>query len=617
MHPQLKRLSNNKLMPNQHTTTKVRTDIKLAVGITVGMIAAFLVGMGFVGVMNTLSQDQQNQSDGLLCFDIISSFNDQNVESTFKQLESNSCKKYTSKITGVFNVMDIDDFNTMGNEEKYYLITENGSDYQLNFINLNFNQFFANKPIYVSVDGYLTGNNLIVDFEGKDNDNTNFNIDATGGVSYMDPILGDQKTAVLLLDYTHIQMPEFTIADAQIIFNDVSDYYTENSLEKMDFTGVIDPAANADINGRYLLPLTSCGTSNWGQILNEAMLAADNDYDFTQYDRIIFMSPPGCGAFSPHRGPRDYNTPDGPANFTIVMDDNYDNQLKSASTISHELGHNFGLSHASSFPCNIHTTPLQACFIQEYQDDLDIMGQGLLRHNNAKYKELLGWLSDWDVITGIGNTVTINATPGSIYTFELEPIETNTEGIKVIKVPRAGINYNYQDYLYIEYREDIGYDSDDINQMNYNLPNAYNGALLHIDYGTDIISSRSLIFDPNGIPTGYWTTPAVLEGESFIDPETQVKISVLNVTRDLVSPENSKITVEISFPPDCIDGTPSGQCQQNGTYYCDNGILVQDCRICGSCTGDMTCDFSSGSCFCNVDCNKFPEKLCCPKLQTD
>ncbi len=571
--------------------TKLALDtLNLKVFVITGILGAFFVGMGFVVALFGLQDSISNLSMTPLviedpCDSIITSFNGTNAENIFNQLENSICRKVIKEKIGILNVMDIDDFDNMVSEERYYLVSADTTQYQIYFVNLNGSQFSTNQQINITLKGYLIGDNLLVDFDGDLNDNTNFQIDESRGALDMDPIFGEQTTAVLLLDFEHLQQPDFSVDDAVIYMDTVQDFYVENSYQKIEFTGVIDADVPADINGRYSIPMSSCEATDYLTMIYETMDVADDDFDFTQYSRIILIVPHGCQSHSPHRGPRDYTTPDGEGSFTIAISDRYGiNQ--GADTISHELGHNFGNPHASGLECNVLTTPVPECSIEEYGDAMDIMGWGF-RHNNTKYKEWFGWLDEWDESAGVGNIITISEAGEYIYT--LEPIETISNGLKAIKIQDAG-----EDYMYIEYREAIGFDE------QTSSPQVFNGALMHYNlFITSSHNNRSGLFDPDGVFASLTRTPSLEEGNSFVDPETKINITTLSVDRDEANPEDSRITVQINIPIKCSDGTIEGECNMENMYCDDDGELIEHCTLCGCTDANCVLDNNDGSYYCS------------------
>ncbi len=117
---------------------------------------------------------------------------------------------------------------------------------------------------------------------------------------------------------------------------------------------------------------------------------------------------------------------------------------------AHEGGHNLGLNHASSldFAPLVLGPPGVDGVHQEYGDRFSVMGGGeggsLLGHYSAPHKSKLGWLDP----SSIPNVETDSSSV-------IKPLE-NATGPRSLRIRRGpGID----DWLWIEYRQPIGYDS--------------------------------------------------------------------------------------------------------------------------------------------------------------
>lgn len=253
--------------------------------------------------------------------------------------------------------------------------------------------------------------------------------------------LGPQSTLVIVAGIND-KMPIVSVSDAKkrVFGNETftaNDFYMKNSLRKVSLTG--------KVVGPYTLPASACSTY---QIMVEAIKAADHESYFPNYSMIVIFVPPtsctNAGGYG-SVGKWTINTQDGPVNAGISW--NFYNNFK---IVAHELGHNFGTSHANSMEC------LKNCSSIEYGDIMDIMGRGI-GHMNAPHKEEAGWLSENTIITTEGE-------------YLIRPLEIPQppEAIQQIKLPLKDIpsfyrpwwfHINYSVYYSLEFRQPIDYDS--------------------------------------------------------------------------------------------------------------------------------------------------------------
>jgi MG2 domain-containing protein/alpha-galactosidase-like protein/gametolysin peptidase M11 len=185
--------------------------------------------------------------------------------------------------------------------------------------------------------------------------------------------------------------------------------------------------------------------------------------------------------------------------------------------VSHELGHNLGLSHSHALDCGSAVIG-SSCTAIEYGDELDIMGDGP-SHFNAYQKERLGWLN-----YGTSPPITTVQANG---TYALDPYETtgtNPKALKILKStdPTTGA----QTYYYVEYRQALG-----VNGVSYYYPNAsnvLNGVLVHTGTSADANSSELLdLHPPETFP---WVQPGLDVGETFFDPAAGVGLAIESAT---------------------------------------------------------------------------------------
>lgn len=185
--------------------------------------------------------------------------------------------------------------------------------------------------------------------------------------------------------------------------------------------------------------------------------------------------------------------------------------------VAHEIGHNYGLLHANQWLTNDHQSVIGAGQDKEYFDCYDIMaatahcgidpGAHFLdanSHFNARYKQLLNWLTDADVQTVTEQTQTIDHK----YTLYQQDLKASS-GVRLLKIPiNSAKNY------WVEFRQ-----SRTDNQY------AMNGALIRWDY-PDENSRQTQLLDM--IPATLTVDDAPLTvGKEFYDSDNGIIIRVL------------------------------------------------------------------------------------------
>ena len=313
---------------------------------------------------------------------------------------------------------------------------------------------------------------------------------------------GVQKTVVLMAtitsNYDESKDDYYKELTRSIVFGKMKDFYRENSYGKLsDITGDIFPQT-----GRYKT-VGDCSIPLF-EIAPALIEAADPVVDFNQYDHLIIVLAPEsrCGAWGTI-GKATILTDVGEFNMSISL-------IPGAGidSVFHEFGHGLGLAHANSFFCTKKViSPYDACSFKEYGDFLSIMGSRRFAHHTAPHKERLGWLDD-------SNTQTI--IQDGAYT--VQPTATSQEGIKALKVPRGS------DYLYIEYRQPIGFDT----VLAPTNPSELKGAILHLGQPG---RTDSLLLD--GTPL----SPNIILGigDSFADYLTGTTITTSQASEEVLT----------------------------------------------------------------------------------
>lgn len=331
---------------------------------------------------------------------------------------------------------------------------------------------------------------------------------------------GEQRTAVILVNFQDLAtQPISKDAAHALVFGKVSDFYWEASYQKTFFSG--------DTFGWFTVPVSS-GVCDIQLVAREADKAATAaGANLSAYDRIIYLAPnnvcTGTG----------YNSGTARPTRTWIFSNAPD-----AGAVSHEVGHNFGLSHSQSLDCG--TTSLASdCIVRSYGDPADRMGSGDA-HFNAFQKTMLGWIG----VAGTPGLTTVS-TSGR---FQLAPFASNDTATKALRIPR-GIDAltGEMSYYYLEYRQRVGFDA----TLRGNLAE---GVLVHV--GGVNQYSRLLDMTPGSDPVSDFNDmydSALATGRSYNDEGAGIRIS-------LVAADASGATVDVSVggntTPSCVRAQP-------------------------------------------------------------
>jgi hypothetical protein len=317
---------------------------------------------------------------------------------------------------------------------------------------------------------------------------------------------GEQKVAVILVNFSdNTSAPYSTTAAYNVTFDEVNRFYQETSYGQTSLTG--------QVFGWYTLGMRTPSTCDYYAIATEAdQVATANGVNLNQFNRKVYAFP-NVGACNWW----------GMGNVGGNPSRSWVNGSYALKVVGHELGHNLGLFHSNSMPCEG-----SSCSATEYGDDRDMMGLTSVGHFNAFQKERLGWLN-------YGNSPAIQSitTAG---TYWIEGYGTASNGgpkaLKILKSTAGG----QRTYYYVESRAQLGFDS-----------GFAPGVTVHT--GSEATGNSSYQVDL--APTNSGFDSLLDPGQTFADGSIDLAITTL-------SADNAGAFVQVSYPGvPCSSAAPS------------------------------------------------------------
>jgi hypothetical protein len=335
-----------------------------------------------------------------------------------------------------------------------------------------------------------------------------------------------KRVAVVLFNFSNDTSQPIDAARAkELVFSGPTSsnaYYQEVSFSSRSLVGVVDPTG--DVFGWYTLDQTSSGCSYqaWGTAARAKAQAVG--VDLSVYDHVVHYFPrvstcsfSGVGQL--------------PGPYTWI-------KQGGSQTIAHELGHNFGVHHASSYRCRLDGVFVPvggSCTSAEYGDVFDVMGTGY-RHFSGYHKETLGFLEAANV-----QTVTESGS------FELAPLEQPALGLQVLRYQVPGTS----DFYYVEYRQPFGFDK-------FSASSAVsNGVLIRLITIPSSGVRQTKLIDTVPSTASVGDAP-LLVGKTFADAAASVAITLSARTA-------TSATVEV-----IVDGLPPNPCADGEVAFGDH-----------------------------------------------
>jgi hypothetical protein len=337
------------------------------------------------------------------------------------------------------------------------------------------------------------------------------------------PSLGPRKVAAVLLNFESDPYQPWTPEHVRRrIFTDPNStnaFYREQSYERAELVG--RDRADGDVYGWYTIsaPRNSCDVDLWTARADEAAAAAGAD--LSGYDHLMYFFPyqSSCGWAGLGELPGKYSWMNG---------------YLAVSVVGHELGHNLGLHHASSWSCSSEGRPVAVgndCDLDEYGDPFDVMGDGRY-HTHTWHLQKLRYLDTERI-----QTVTRSGT------YTVRTAVSPSAETQLLRIPRlrsSGLPVG--DYYHLELRAPGGL-FDDFAPTDP----AVRGVTIRLNKEPDVIARSKLVDATPGSGQGFSDAPLPV-GATFSD-------GVIGVRTTAVS--DGRATVEVSIPDTAAPSVPT------------------------------------------------------------
>ncbi|MFP4567650.1 MAG: NEW3 domain-containing protein [Candidatus Woesearchaeota archaeon] len=340
-----------------------------------------------------------------------------------------------------------------------------------------------------------------------------------------------KKTAVILVNF--LDRPNAFLKPVDDIRHDiftgnlsVNEFVREASFDVFALSGHFND--DGDIYGWYVLPHNVSICTSYRALANAAKAAAAEDgFNPDNYRHIMYLFPP---------------SPCGYAGLGSVGGKETWINTYNVNVMSHELGHNFGFSHAGTYACSDdegnRVTLSDNCEKEEYGDPYDIMGSvQYSRHFNNLYKQRW-WLPEDSVL---------EVEESGTYT--LRSHQYLNEGPQVLKIKRVQESDHNKRFIYVEFREQFGkFD------MFHNQDNILQGVLLRL--GGNIGNGKKTALLDAYPQVSHFHNSALRVNSVFVDPLTNISIELLERHDDFAVLQILFGDDSVVEPPTCIPSLP-------------------------------------------------------------
>jgi hypothetical protein len=327
----------------------------------------------------------------------------------------------------------------------------------------------------------------------------------------------ERKVAIILFNFTNNRIEPFSPEAAEnIVFNDERSaraYYQETSFNLLNLSG--------DAFGWYTIDYdnTNCSSNYrlWSEAAKQKAVLAG--VDLSPYDNFIYVLPetlwcpgPGWGYIG--------------GNESWVL-----SHVFRLYTIGHELGHNLGAGHSSTYRCidesGNKVVISNNCTHYEYGDIFDIMGDSE-NHLNNFHKGRAGWYNPSNRMTVTSNGI-----------YGVRTLENPSDGVIALRVPRR----NAGGYFYIEYRQPSFFDNFSTSSAVVNGLSIRHSYDYNQSFNTHLLDTKPF--------TDSFVDSALGIGETFFDPISNTGIKA-------ISKSSASAQVQIIFEQQgCIRANPT------------------------------------------------------------
>ena len=306
-----------------------------------------------------------------------------------------------------------------------------------------------------------------------------------------------KSIAVVMFNFSDLRQTPYTAAEVQAAMTGaggVKAFYEEESKGAVTIS--------ARVFGWYQISATTtgCNWSSWETLAWTAANAAGAN--LSSYTNVMYLFPntSACGWAGLGWTPGQYT---------------YINGTTSVQVLTHELGHNFGISHANADQCYVNSIRVaiaatNQCSTDTYADPFSTMGNNALRHNHGSHLGELGWLAADQKVVGL---------PG--YTYTITPW-LGADGVKLVRIPRGDGTY-----FDLDYRSSSGV----FDAFGASAP-AVNGVTIRIGQGTaspGYNPKMTLLIDTTPATSTLADAP-LLVSHSVTDPVSTITITALALT---------------------------------------------------------------------------------------